>query len=238
MSCCQMIGASYVGKKHVENQDRIVLRRLGLGNGENPACLVAVVDGASCSAFGAGLARWIAERHLACDPLVEQAGSDVPQALAAYVRRLHEVFVREFADVEEMLRSAASISLAVVCAGVADILWTGDSPIYWTKGRGSARCSTTQLSTSHKVGRSLTKCFCGMQPVAFDQFHVRLSPGDIVTVMSDGAIHEETMLSDLYERVGFCQDACDEILQEGLVHPRSDDVSVAACCWDPSGAAD
>ena len=227
---CRMIGDSHVGKKHRENQDRIVLRELGPSESPSSACLIAVVDGASCSAFAASLARWIADLHLAVDPVFDAAQADTAQSLAAYLNGLHGQFVEEFEDIDEMLQSAASISLAVIHAATADVLWTGDSPVFWTTG-GVGNRKTTRLSTPHNEGRGLTKCFCGMHPCEFDQVRIPLSDGDIVTVMSDGAIHEETLLSGLFERFGFRQEACREILDEGLSHPHADDVSIAACQW-------
>ncbi len=109
-----LFGASQTGRKHVENQDRIVQRLLTDAAGQASGCLIAVVDGVSSSAFGASVARWLADEHLAKDPIADEPAIPLVAAIESYLAGLHREFVEEFEDLEPMFKSAASISLAVV----------------------------------------------------------------------------------------------------------------------------
>ena len=214
------IGATCVGKKHAENQDRIVRRELLTEEAGPRACLVAVVDGVSASPLAASVARWIAS-HLENDEIVDDTLGEVSQQIIAYLARLHQRFCGEFEDFEEMLESAASLSLAVVEEDATHVLWAGDSPVYVTecceKTYKSSRVSRPHVGSKD----SITKCFCGNSAFEFDYHEVEIRPGDIVTITSDGAVHEETMLNELYQNEDFGERICEEVLELALRHPFS-----------------
>jgi len=225
----EMIGASRCGKKHAENQDRIVRRVLSTEDAANPACLIAVVDGVSSSAFGASVARWIAETHLDSDQILDPTRGNVAEQLRGYLSQLHQRFRDEFEDLAEMLTSAASIGVAVAAENTAHVLWAGDSPVYMTDCREQSY-KTARISFPHVDPKgALVKCFRGDSPFEFDYRELTIQPGDIVTMTSDGAVHEETMLNELYQREGFDERVCHEVVETALRQPHSDDVSIVAC---------
>lgn len=229
MSNFEMIGATHVGKKHVENQDRIVRRELCVEDTGHPICLIAVVDGVSASPLAASIARWITEKHLERDVVVNPSRGALSEQVNAYLSSLHQQFRADFEDFEEMLTSAASLSLAVIEETAAHIFWAGDSPIYLTECRDE-EFKTSRISTPHVSPKGrLAKCFCGDSLLEVDYREVSIQPGDIVTISSDGAVHEETMLNELYQREGFGEPVCDEVIEIGLREQFADDVSIVAC---------
>ena len=193
------------------------------------ACLIAVVDGVSASPLAASVARWIA-RHLEGDEVFDATRGRVSLQVSTYLTQLHHRFREEFEDFGEMLESAASLSLAAVEGHAAHVFWAGDSPVYVTKSC-EHEYKTTRVSQPHVTSKDrLVKCFCGNSAFEFDYHEAEMRPGDIITIVSDGAVHEETIpLSELHQVQGFGERVCEEVLEIALRHPFSDDVSIVAC---------
>ncbi len=103
----------------------------------------------------------------------------------------------------------------------------GDSPAFLTKRRGDG-LQTGQVTTPHIVGHRI-RCFTGPTEPRFDHLAFPLEAGDIITILSDGAIHEATMLNEFYQREGFRQQLCDEVIALAIPKPASDDTSIVAC---------
>jgi hypothetical protein len=219
------IHESHVGHVHAENQDRVLTRELC---GDPTIDLVAVADGISRCAFGASVARWLIEMHLAEDDLAAFTEEGFGERMRQYLLSLNDLFRKEFADLTEMLESGASISLAAHCAGETHCFWVGDSPIYETVLR-RGNYVTRQISAPDRAegGNAITDWFGGTSP--FNLKHVQPSPAaSIITITSDGSVHGADMLSEAYRRFGFSQDVAEEVVREGLLNPEADDVSVVA----------
>lgn len=226
----RLFGASQVGRKHVENQDRIVQRLLSDKSGQIIGALIAVVDGVSSSACGASLARWLADEHLSRDPIADDPEAALVPAIRQYLARLHREFKTEFEEFEPFFKSGASISLAVLRAAEACLFWLGDSPVFVSCHR-QGRIETRQISRPHKVDHRI-RCFTGPSEPKFDNAVLLLERGDIITIMSDGAIHEATMLNEFYEREGFSDRLCQDVLDFAIPQGQSDDTSIVACRLD------
>jgi serine/threonine protein phosphatase PrpC len=224
----QIIGDTQAGNRHPENQDRIV-RRLLHNSGETIGCLVAVIDGVSTSAFGTSIARWIGGR-LDRDALTPDAGDITTETLRNYWRTLHDEFQSEYDDLSEMLESAACVSAAWAIGERLDVLWAGDSPIYLTRETQHGY-QTTRVSVPHRGTQlhHITKSFCGAAPFEPDVREFSFAIGDIVTILSDGAFHEEMQLSELYESGEFHDDVCTKVTRESVALAHSDDTSMVAC---------
>ena len=80
------IGGSRCGRKHVENQDRIILRTFPQADDGAAIHLIGVVDGISGSPFGASVARWLVEKHLAVDDVFHSADGDLGGQLETIYR--------------------------------------------------------------------------------------------------------------------------------------------------------
>ncbi len=214
------------GRKHKENQDRALARAMSWS--PSPLYLLAVADGISSCRYGASVARYIVERHLQTDAIFQQGDKPIGDQLRAYLTALNRSFHDEFSDMEDMQASGASLSIAVLSVDTADCLWAGDSPIYISRQRAGGY-DTEMILRPDKKDNALTDHFGGAAP--FDLKHVRLTLrlGDILTITSDGAVHDADLLSDAYARHGFTAAVLDEIRDRAYRSPTCDDISVAAC---------
>ena len=151
--------------------------------------------------------------------------------LRKYFQDLHKQFCDEFSDIPEMFESGACLSLAVHVGRQSHAFWVGDSPIYETSVEGN-RYLTKLVSQPDSLGTNgVTDWFGGTSP--FRLKHVQLSAqASIVTITSDGAIHNAEMLDDAYEQHGFSDRVAEEVCQAALKNPRADDVSIVAMKLD------
>ncbi len=212
------------GRIHEENQDRVVARPRSQ---TSPFSLIAVADGISSCAFGGSVARWVVERHLATDDVPLLPDVDLETVFRNYLATLNEQFRVEFADLPEMLQSGACLSMAVNRADETHCFWVGDAPIYETQQRNG--CYITRMISRPDAldERSVTDWFGGTSP--FELKHVQVSrEAEIVTITSDGAIHDAKMLNSAYEEFGFTHAVAEAVREESLRNPQADDVSLVA----------
>jgi serine/threonine protein phosphatase PrpC len=225
MTRVDFISATTVGNSHRENQDRVLTRQV---TGSPEMDIIAVSDGISCCPFGGSVARWIIETHLAADVIGPSAAESVEQVIREYLHGLNAMFRQEFDELEEMLHSGATLSLAVHCAGAIHCFWVGDSPIYATIGcDGGFATRRVSLPDSGSSGSMITDWFGGTSP--FELKHTALpSSTSIVTITSDGAAHESETLNDAYSRLGFSQEVAEEVVRESRRNSIGDDASIVA----------
>ena len=199
------------GGKHTENQDAIGVRNLA-----DDRLILVIADGIGSHAYGGSVARWIVEKHLMAD--------DIPNSLDDYLESLHRQFQIEFEDIDEMIESGATLSLAEISSDSADIYWAGDSPVFHTRCNPSL--STKLIAEPHSgAGGALTKCFVGSRSFDPSRKQIALHPGDVLTLASDGFVVDESSLS--YEvSNGISQDSIDLLLEDSVTSPGSDDASV------------
>lgn len=221
-----LLSLSACGRKHRENQDRALARVISWE--PTPLYLIAVADGISSCPYGASVARYIVERHLQTDVIFQHNGTPVGDQLRVYLTALHKGFHDEFADMEDMQASGASLSVAVLSGDTADCLWVGDSPIYISR-KMSGGYATEMIMRPDKNGNALTDHFGGAAPFALKHEHLQLSPGDILTLTSDGAVHDAELLSSAYAHHGFTTAVLNEVRDRAFRSPICDDTSVAAC---------
>jgi len=130
------MGKTHVGRTHAENQDRILLRRLDNPKGGPDIHLLGVVDGVSGTRCGGSVARWLVEQHLATAPIFVATDKDVFEQFLDYLQGLREQFRSEFALMQDMLGSAAAISVACLCGDRGVCFWVGDCPAFLTSNQG------------------------------------------------------------------------------------------------------
>lgn len=223
------MGKTHVGRTHAENQDRILIRHLPNPDGGPDIYLLGAVDGVGGTSCGGSVARWLVDHHLAADPIFEETGTDVFDQLLAYLLGLREQFRSEFALLQDMLGSAAAMSVACLCGDRGVCFWVGDCPAFLTSKHGS-KLVTVQLTEPDYDRRlvGLTDWFGAFSPYKLKCKEFVMSSGDILTLTSDGAQCDEHVLSDLYRRHPFTPDTLQQIVTAALRHPRSDDVSIVA----------
>ena len=219
---CEYLGKTQVGKRHAENEDCIVCREFEEAGGY----LIGVVDGASSAAFGGSLARWLAGRWLN-DGIPISGAADVGDAFEDYLYLLDREFRAEFDDLDEMLESYASFCVALFYGERVSIYWAGDSPAYLTTWRTG--CETVPLTQPHAIGHKLTRHFGGRATFAPQCETRALDVGDVVTIVSDGAVHSAEAFVALFEEVGFGETAVQRVIDEALMDEHADDVSVVMC---------
>ena len=203
---------SQKGEKHAENQDSIGVREL-----PGSRRILVVADGISSHAYGGSVARWIVEKHLIVD--------SIPESLDHYLATLHRSFQSDFEDIDDMLASGASLSIADIFRDSAEIYWAGDSPVYHTRLERSP--STSLIAEPHSgAGGALTKCFIGSRPFAPSYKRLELLPGDVLTLASDGFVIDESSLSYEVSTGGLCQASIDAMLESSVAAAGSDDASV------------
>ena len=221
-----VLSMSAVGRKHKENQDRALARTIPWT--PTPLYLLVVADGISSCVYGGSVARFIVERHLAVDEIFHPEGQPIGDQLKDYLVALNKSFHNEFSDMEEMQASGASLSVAVVCGDVADCFWVGDSPIYISRQIPTGFESELILIPD-KDGNALTDHFGGAAPFNLTHRHLTLAVGDILTITSDGVVHDSDLLSRSYARIGFNQAFLNEVKDRANRSPVSDDISLVAC---------
>lgn len=221
-----LLSMSVGGRKHKENQDRALARVIPWT--PTPIYLLVVADGISSCRYGASVAKFIVERHLGQDAIFRPDGPALAEQLRQYLAALNREFHEEFADMEDMQASGASLSVAVLCGDVADCLWAGDSPIYIVR-HSPAGFAAEMIMRPDKRGNTLTDHFGGAAPFELKHRQLTLSTGDILTITSDGVVHDEGLLSDAYTCLGFSQAFLDEVRNRAYRSPVCDDISVAAC---------
>lgn len=221
-----LLSMSVGGRKHKENQDRAIARVIPWS--PTPLYLLAVADGISSCRHGASVARYIIERHLQTDAIFDRGNLDVTNQLRDYLTALNRSFHEEFAEMEDMRDSGASLSVAVLGGWLADCLWAGDSPIYISRQRPNGY--DTELILRPDVrNRALTDHFGGTAPFNLKHVRLTLQLGDILTITSDGAVHDADLLSDTYARCGFTPTVLREIRDLAYQSSTCDDVSVVSC---------
>ena len=218
----KLITASRMGEKHVENQDRVLERRLTESSG-----LIAVADGMGGTPYGGSVARWLIEGHLAVDDLPLEPGR-MASVFRAYLETLSSQFRSEFSDVPEMLSSGATLSVVAFFERQAECFWVGDSPIFAVTVEP---LQTRPVSTPDRGSRAhvLTDWFGGRSP--FNLKHAAVSDADILTICSDGVVSDPGELNRMWSR-GFTQAAADELVDRCVAVPGSDDASIAAVAFE------
>ncbi|MEI6809609.1 MAG: protein phosphatase 2C domain-containing protein [bacterium] len=223
---------SVAGKKsptrRPENQDRVLCRTLDVVGDQG--MLLVVADGMSSSPYGGSLAKWVVETHLAKDAIAFVEGHNPADDLQSYLKQLHAQFLKEFSGegMEDFLASGASLSVALLHHDAADCLWAGDSPMYVSR-RTAAGYDTEKVTLpDHDPFGCLTNCFGA--GTAFDIRHKRmdLSPGDIITVASDGPRIDEQVLSSIYQDYSFSKAALEHMVNISARGHFWDDLSIVS----------
>jgi serine/threonine protein phosphatase PrpC len=228
----ELLSFSAAGRRHEENQDRVLARIVEWSPG--PLYLIAVADGVSQCSFGGSVANYIVERHLARDTIFRQGQGAPAVQLKQYLRQLNDGFYAEFSELDEMMASGATLSVALLQEDAADCFWAGDSPIYWSRP-SSHGYLTRQISVPDRKGSLLSDNFGAHAPFALKHEQVAIGPGDIVTIASDGVVHDAESLSEGYARLGFSEELLLEIKDIANRSRFSDDISVSACRRKGSG---
>jgi len=234
MSTHEMISGTKIGRKHIlkhiENQDRILLREMEVAWSEDQLALIAVADGVSGCPFGGSVARWLIDRHLQCDGLFAVPKPSLAAQLQSYLSALYQQWLEEFADLPEMLESGSSLSIAVCFGDHADCLWVGDSPIFVSLP-AEGGYTTRQVSQPDNTEDEcvLTDCFGAGHRFDLKHENVDLPEGGIVTIGSDGITYDEGLLNEVYPRLGFSQDVVAEVIDVATAATFSDDCSLVAC---------
>jgi len=222
------IGDTHVGKLHSENQDRIVKRELYVPSSNEKIYLIGVADGISQCSYGASVARWLTEKHLASDTIFKVGGETVAVELRLYLEKLYTQFQEEFADFEDMLASGASLSIACATGFYAHCFWAGDSPIYYTKKKAFGY-ETVQVSLPDTdLNGLLTDCFGANSPFRLKYQRLDMAKDFILTITSDGVKLDASLLNNFFERFGFTERVTKEVMKVSLSIPRADDVSLVA----------
>lgn len=78
------------------------------------------------------------------------------------------------------------------------------------------------------ITRGLTDWFGSYSSYKLKRKEVCITPGDILTVTSDGAQCDEYVLNDLYRKNPVVPETLQKVVDAALRHPRSDDVSIVA----------
>lgn len=218
------LSLSHCGNIHDENQDYVVTRS---PSGNCSLSLIAVADGISGCPLGKSVARWVTEFHLAKDDMLVTSPGEVQQQIHCYLASLQQLFRDEFSDLPEMFFSGTCLSVAVHFDGEIHCYWVGDSPIYETR-RSTDGYSTRLVSSPDSLGTNgVTDWFGGTSPFVLK--HERVEPdASIITITSDGAIHDAQMLDAALDKHGFSDCFVEEVCREALKNPRADDVSIAA----------
>ena len=222
----ELYSATAKGKAHQENQDSVISRVIPRSGSMGNIYLCGVADGVTLTPFGGWVSRWLALR-LMQGPIFVSAGVTLSAQLADYLTGLHEEFLTEFANNEDMLRSASTLSLAVLQGSSASCFWVGDSPIYVTSR--AARVRDTRLISFpdvHPTLQSLTAAFCG-DPFNLHLEDVRLKKGDTLTIATDGLPHGEKRINELYASRGVSQRTVDTMIAESVPFRHSDDCTIA-----------
>ena len=217
---------SHVGRKHKENQDRALARTIPWTPA--PLYLLVVADGISSCIYGGSVARFIVERHMAIDEIFHPEGLPIGENLKDYLVDLNNSFHNEFSDMEDMQASGASLSVAVVCGDAADCFWVGDSPIYISRQVPTGFESELILRPD-KDGKALTDHFGGAAPFNLKHRHLTMAVGDILTITSDGVVHDADLMSKSYARIGFNKMFLNEVKDRANRSEFSDDISLVAC---------
>ncbi len=225
-----LIGSTHVGNIHPENQDRITKRKLDSQLASQEVYIIGVADGMSQCSFGASVAHWIIEKHLAIDPIFKVAGKPIGSQFENYLRELYGIFQDEFSDFEDMLSSGSTLSAASASGCNADCFWAADSPIYYSQltneGYLTKRISKPDVDTNGL----LTDCFGANAEFRLKHQSFEMCNGCILTITSDGAALDADLLSHLYNTLGFDEAVTEEVMSLSLASQNADDLSFVAIC--------
>jgi len=120
------------------------------------------------------------------------------------------------------------LSLAVHRAPETHCFWVGDSPVYETVVLdGDYVTRLVSRPDSGSARHVITDWFGGTSPFQLKRVHLSTETS-IVTITSDGAVHDADMLNDAYRRHGFSESVAEEVQNEALGNPAADDVSIVA----------
>lgn len=225
-----MLGQTHVGKLHAENQDAILTRKIVREGPPYEIQLIGVADGISGSLYGGSVARWLMRGHFDGDAVFPEGVNDIGTQFASFLRGLHAQFIKEFADIPDMLSSGAALSVACLWDDSAICAWSGDCPVFLTIPQ-YGKLTTRQVSIADSVRgtRALSDCFGAHAPFSFKQQAFSVPHGGIVTIASDGAQSDEFTLNDLYQKKPFNALRMQEVINTARKYPRCDDVSIVAC---------
>ncbi len=219
----QMTMIGHKGLKALEeNQDRVLLRPLPIGDTE--LYLLAVADGVSRCPDGGAVAEYLVT-HMACDEPLREKGKRWPQQLRDYLRDLNIRFYSENIAQPEMLESACTLSAALLEGECAHCLWAGDSPIFRArplKGRWQLR----QISVPDLVDRFLSDCFGAHAPFRLKYRKVRLASGDVLIVATDGVVPTVEAMAALLDQHGIGAPLLDAIQNNAQAEEYYDDASL------------
>ena len=153
------------GRKHIENEDAVDILRL-----DDDSYLMMVADGIGSHRLGGSVARWFVAR-------LQEVGHRLhTHSLDDILRELTADFRDAFDDLQQMLESGASVSVAHVRKQRAEIAWAGDSPIFHANGSGG-EVRTTRVSTlDHNELGHLTNYFSGEHSTTFHRLALSLPP--------------------------------------------------------------
>ncbi len=216
-----------MGRRHKENQDRVLARTIEWE--PSPVYLIAVADGISGCSYGGSVARFLIEKRLQQDTIFDPCGGTLSEQFEQYLSTVAKSFREEFADMEDMLASGATLSAAVMMGDCADCFCVGDSPIYISRQQSNPGFATTRISRPDHDGKDLTDHFGGSAPFKVKHLNLTLNPGDVITITSDGAIHDADILSRSYASIGLNQTFLGEVRDLALRSRFPDDISIAAC---------
>lgn len=225
-----MFGKTHVGKLHAENQDAILIRKIVREGPPHEIHLIGVADGISGSFYGGSVARWLMRNHFDHDAVFPEGVIDIWTQLASFLRGLHAQFIKEFADMPDMLSSGAALSVACLWDDSAICAWVGDCPVFLSIPQdGKLMTSQVSIADSIRGGRALTDCFGAHAPFNFKQKELAVPHGGILTITSDGAQSDEFTLNHLYQKKSFNALCLQEVINTARKFPKCDDVSIVAC---------
>lgn len=209
------------------NEDRVLIRSFETDQG-GPAILAAVADGVSRCADGGAVAQWLIHERLAQDPILRE-GARLRDATAAYLKQVHDDFLRRFADNPDMLESACTLAGVLVRGTQACVFWCGDSPVHHLR-RLSGRLEGKTLTTPDKIHGTamLTDCFSALTAFAFRMQVLDVEPGDYLICASDGLVPEAAELAESLNEHEFSKEWAKTICTYSYNFPGSDDIAVAA----------
>ena len=110
------------------------------------------------------------------------------------------------------------MSIAVICRERADCLWVGDSPVYFSE-TSHGTMATRLVSVADKMPdrNVLLDCFGALSPFHLKRQTLCMTEEAIVTITSDGATYDESLLTEVYKRLGFQEAVIEEIITVGVI---------------------
>lgn len=224
----KLVGATSKGRKYQVNEDRFLNRKIEWGGDLGDIYLAAVADGIGSDKYGETVADWLVESRLGKDNIFTPNDGSLEGQLKLYLSGLQPRFREEHAhQSEDFLNSGCTLSLVGAHGAYACCFWVGDTPIYHSRKKKNGY-TTKKISTPDNDGECLTDGFTSFSPFNLKCKKLRLRKDDIVTILSDGVVYEEEMLSDIYNNKGLSEKVMQNLMASSTIYENSDDATIAA----------